>query len=1170
MLVQHNISLLSVDKDGRNIWHFAARSFDEGSREYREVLFSTYFQDSQEGLSMRKADGLTPLDQAFEYAQLIEDKDAIIALISHCHRIPLFWEGQGCIFPRAFNLQSEDIIRLLLQCGLDPEASGFSTASPLHYLDSYVSLEWVVFIKSLFPHNHVSRHMARLPIELYVDACIKDTVLPEAEILAQLTFDDLFWNFDDEGRDAWRYLCSSDKRLGSRRVQHGWNCLKYALTHYIQQGCLVAYEENKKEFGLVPLIRMLDEMNRNYAWPPSVMRGELLSKSLALSGYWKTDSRLAIRFLKATIAMKDVDAVKCLLDKSVPVNDPGDNSETIIQYAFGGETALSLCSSTKGRIILMSILETQSLESLKAASGASPNGGLIYGLIHQRWQKSDARWILEYLARIGVDIDGVDESPQSARGATPLAYHLQHDSLAMSEVLLEMGASLNGKDHFLITYRPVHLCSASGNVAFLRKILEVSKRTNAPVLWEVMAQWRLKLTTGYYFDSMSGFHIACYKGDRECVKFFLKEIEIDIRSTSRLGHTALHFAAMNGDKATIKRLCRYGFDVMAKSKEKATPLHIAVTENRAGAVRTLIQLGAKSSMDNLVRTPLMIAQFQDNAEIIEILENEFGKQSDDSVDERHTARLLLRLKSAIEHGDLAGCQSLTSKGCPLNKPLPRTGNASPLTYALVRHQATIAEWLCQTGASVLSVNDFKVTSMHTIITAARYPRLSTFLPTLLQRFIDQGGNWDDLAFRLIAQAAASGNEPGLKVILTHLPTHTTPSIFFERRPKLPGAREGPNLNLLHFCVHQNRRAVVQILLESGCPVDVVDGSGATPLSYARESEMVDLLVAFGASPTPLLTTCLANNFHFWGRDSTRVFDTLTHAFQEQSGLAPLGWVGTSLPAYYDSTYMRPGSLLPLPHFLEHYRNGSPEVVNYLAGLFSGIGLGPLLQGNTELHEVEPFPWHLYQPASFSKITFLKNHFHLFCQRFGRRNVKRWANLEPAQGWSPLCRAASQNCTERMENCLSLGADIEFEGCPLGSALMIASACGQLDAVKLLVRRNAKVSYEGRAGRLSVFKVAISTAVWEWLLVGRFTDQRRIKHTPEHDSMIGTKFWSGPVQARANLHGYELVRDNEARIDCAKRLMLYKRIMRGRVAPYIDGLIFNRHQEPNVSAFSNDR
>ncbi len=49
--------------------------------------------------------------------------------------------------------------------------------------------------------------------------------------------------------------------------------------------------------------------------------------------------------------------------------------------------------------------------------------------------------------------------------------------------------------------------------------------------------------------------------------------------------------------------------------------------------------------------------------------------------------------------------------------------------------------------------------------------------------------------------------------------------------------------------------------------------------------------------------------------------------------------------------------------------------------------------------------------------------------------------------------------EIMEKCLTIKVNIDFEGCSLGSVLM---ACvWSFDAVKLLVRRDAIISYVGK-------------------------------------------------------------------------------------------------------------
>ncbi|KAJ4022996.1 hypothetical protein NW752_003452 [Fusarium irregulare] len=1060
VLVRHGVSLLSVDEYGCNIWHLAAESFLKESRDYRNVLFGTHFQESQKGILMKNIDGRTPLDLALNLANSITDEEIVLELISHCGNAPFFWENNGPIFPTAFNFQSEAAIRLLLQYRLDSEQSGFNSAKPLHHLDKSVSLEWVRFLLTLYPEDHKSRHIGRLPVELYVDDCIRAAALPKNEILIELTFDGFFESCDDEGHDPWKFLCLAGERLGYSVLFNGWDALQSALGHYIQHGCLASYEDHNMEFGMQPLFEMLIDMAWQTDWPYPIMDIDILNRELALSRYWTPKSQSMIHFLKVAISRLDVDIVKTLLNNSVPVDCAEGDRGTTIQYILDGEVAVDLCSGAEGREILSAILNTQTLESLKACPVDDQKGGLLYNLIHRDWKEPDARWIVEQIVKKGVDIDGLVGSPTDAFGMTPLTWHLNHNSLAIAEVLVSMGASLNGTDYLpknvnkFDVLRPVHACSRSGNVACLRRMFKLSQRTDVSVLWEATCRWQFNLRRGTLTETMTGFQISCLKGHLDCVSFFLEDVSVNNQFSSRGGCTALHFAAMGGDTVIIEQLIRYGFDIMAEDIEQMTPLHFAVQEHQTDAVSTLIKLGAESSVDKFGRTPLRLAELAGTEEVTNILRTRFQINGYASNDDKVTLTLLHHLKSAIELGDLPACQDLISQGCPLHIPIPRSGSLSVLAYSLVKDRIPIAEWLLQKGPSVLGAPTFAAISQDALMvaSAARDPVISILLPNMLQLFDHLSRKSFDFVFQLVAQAARSENEAGLKAILVYLHTHTITSKVLAEFA-IRHEKNDFNINYsLHRAVQKGHCGIVRLLLENGIPVDSINAYANTPLMFARTPEMVDLLVEFDASPTPLLTDCLAPSLHFWAKSSTQILERLLTAFQQRNGLSSMKWLDVSLKIYHD---------------LEDPR-----------------------------------------------------------------------------------------------------ADIEFEGCPLGSALMIASACGQLDSVKFLIRRNASVCYEGQVGRLSVFKVATSKAVRNWLLVGRFNDQQRIRDIAEHDE-AKTNFWSGFVQARIILNGVQHVRYDESRLDCAKRFMAYKRALKGRVAPHVDGLTFNRHRKVPHGAFSRD-
>ena len=76
--------------------------------------------------------------------------------------------------------------------------------------------------------------------------------------------------------------------------------------------------------------------------------------------------------------------------------------------------------------------------------------------------------------------------------------------------------------------------------------------------------------------------------------------------------------------------------------------------------------------------------------------------------------------------------------------------------------------------------------------------------------------------------------------------------------------------------------------------------------------------------------------------------------------------------------------------------------------------------------------------------------------------------------------------------LEAGAQLEQEGGEHGTPLMGACAAGRLAAVKVLVSKSAKISYEKEGQIFSALRAAKHfPEITRWLLVGRFTEGRRL-------------------------------------------------------------------------------
>lgn len=207
--------------------------------------------------------------------------------------------------------------------------------------------------------------------------------------------------------------------------------------------------------------------------------------------------------------------------------------------------------------------------------------------------------------------------------------------------------------------------------------------------------------------------------------------------------------------------------------------------------------------------------------------------------------------------------------------------------------------------------------------------------------------------------------------------------------------------------------------------------------------------------------------------------------------------------------------------------------------------------NEALETMTPFPWHYHWP-NFHQMAFLTSSFKLYRRGLSHDAFTRIMNLQPERGMSPLCRASSRGMLEITENCLTMGAEIDFEGCSLGSALMIACACGRLDAVKFLVRRGAAISYVGRNGLTSALVAGHrSKKILAWLLVGQFTEQGRLNcdDKPSSSSTASEiQPWSGIQKMALQLVGWREMQPHESSLQYAKFLLKLKRKLRGEVIP----------------------
>lgn len=93
----------------------------------------------------------------------------------------------------------------------------------------------------------------------------------------------------------------------------------------------------------------------------------------------------------------------------------------------------------------------------------------------------------------------------------------------------------------------------------------------------------------------------------------------------------------------------------------------------------------------------------------------------------------------------------------------------------------------------------------------------------------------------------------MHAILDSEPDHLTIKFLLAEGVNVNHQDTAQKWSALHFAARDNKASIVQVLIESGATIDLVDVFGNTPLwrattSYAGDPKVINLLVAHGADP----------------------------------------------------------------------------------------------------------------------------------------------------------------------------------------------------------------------------------------------------------------------------------------------------------------------------------
>lgn len=347
-------------------------------------------------------------------------------------------------------------------------------------------------------------------------------------------------------------------------------------------------------------------------------------------------------------------------------------------------------------------------------------------------------------------------------------------------------------------------------------------------------------------------------------------------------------------------------------------------------------------------------------------------------------------------------------------------------------------------------------------------------------------------------------------------------------------RKWQHMTALHWAVMQNKVFFVQLLVDNSADLEAKDNLGRTPLllvttapATVDNSVVIQILLQAGSNincrnntgATPMAEACVRGNslaisaLMDWDPDMLA---------KDHRGRNVLHYL------FYSRETNERDSCRPAL-FIKFTQMGvKPSELDMFGcsaihlSIHNKCMTALLLNGNAQIQEERPIPWSsLFLNPYAVNAACLTTAFRLYRRKLSTQKFRTLLNLEVVGPRNPLCFAASTGQIQAMENILSLGSLIDFEGCPEGSALMAASSAGTLESVIYLVRHGASISFQGHNHFRSAVKLAAtSPRVLRWLLVDRFTDQKKLDQFCHESTSLSTcyKPWSGIHKAEMIISG----------------------------------------------------
>ena len=439
--------------------------------------------------------------------------------------------------------------------------------------------------------------------------------------------------------------------------------------------------------------------------------------------------------------------------------------------------------------------------------------------------------VLSVLLDEGCPIDVVD-----SRGQSVLHFAAEGGHVELLGWLLECGLDVNRED--ADGYTPLHSAAGEGKLEAVHELLRLGGKAS------------MTKVAGTYGTPL---HQAAFGGHKKVMSVLLDEgCPIDVVDSS--GQSVLHFAAEGGHVELLGWLLECGLDVNREDADGYTPLHSAAGEGKLEAVHELLRLGGKASVTKVAGTygtPLHQATFGGHKKVMSVLLDEGCPI--DVVDSRGQSVLHF----AVEGGHVELLGWLLECGLDVNRE--DANGYTPLHSAAGEGKLEVVHELLRLGgkASMTKVAGTYGTPLHEAALCGHKKVMSVLLDEgcpidvvdsrgqSVLHFAAKGGHVELLGWLLecgldVNREDADGNTPlhsaagegKLEAVHELLRLGGKASMT-----KVAGTCGTP----LHEAALCGHKKVMSVLLDEGCPIDVVDSRGQSVLHFAVEGGHVELL-----------------------------------------------------------------------------------------------------------------------------------------------------------------------------------------------------------------------------------------------------------------------------------------------------------------------------------------